>query len=197
MSKFTPILKRVFLMLVFFASVQISGQNTGYFAFIPDAAGNIDREGFNIGYHAIYSQWDLNGDGVISENEFYTVLFKRLDSNKNGSLSLKEWTPGEKYLFGIFLKTERERRNKRAKVKTGAEITGFEFFDSNKDKKITPGEFDAGIKVTGYFQSYDTNKNGRINREELNNGVFRNMDLDGNGIIEKHEFETVNKLYID
>lgn len=177
------------------------GQNTGYYAFLPNVAGDIDRDGFDIGYHAVYTQWDLNGDGSISESEFYTVIFQRLDSNRNGSLTLNEWAPGQQYLFGKFIKSNKRARDSSDipsnKISQSLEDSGFESFDSNKDKKITPGEFDKGIRNTGFFRSYDSNQNGSLDREELNKGVYKNMDLDGNGLIDRKEFDTVSKLFID
>ena len=189
----------VFLITLFTGSYAVS-QNTMYYAFIPNGAGDIDRDGFDIGYHSIYSEWDLNGDGDISEIEFYTVMFQRLDSDKNGSLSLKEW--GENYLYGQFLvnsnndgyHSERTVRANGNSENLG--ISGFDSFDTNNDMKITPGEFDAGMRNTNLFPSFDNDQSGKLNRKELNKAVYESMDLDGNGIIDRYEFEAVSKLFI-
>ncbi len=196
-------LRSIFFLMAFFASVNLVGQNTIYYAFIPNAAGDIDKDGFDIGYHSIFSQWDLNGDGDISDNEFYTVIFKRLDSNKNGDLSAKEWQSGQKYLFGqsFVINNESGKQERSGSLDTvnpgSGENLEFKSFDLNNDNKITPGEFDSGLRNTDFFKSYDSNENGRLDRSELNKGVYQSMDLDGDGIIDKMEFQKVSKFYIN
>lgn len=200
MKAITYTLKILVFLTALFAASHSFGQNTMYYAFIPNGAGNIDQDGFDIGYHSIYSEWDLNGDGDISETEFYTVMFQRLDTNKNGSLSSKEWAYGQKYIFGQFLdgrNSSREQDSRLANNKVETRNSGFNGWDTNKDKKITPGEFDSGMRKTNLFRSYDSNKSGKLNRKELNTGVYNSMDLDGNGIIEKNEFAIVGNLFIN
>lgn len=177
MKVISHISKIVVLFLAIFSASNAVGQNTLYYAFIPNEAGDIDRDGFDIGYHSIYSEWDLNSDNKVSESEFYTVMFHRLDSNKDGSLSSKEWDLGQNYIF--------------------SQVSGFTQLDTNKDKMIKRGEFDSGIKFTGLFRSYDSDQNGYLNRKELNAGVYNSMDLDGSGIIQKNEFTTVRNLFIN
>lgn len=203
MIKVTLTLKLVVLFIAFLTGSHVVGQDLKYYAFIPNDTGDIDRDGFDIGYHSVFSQWDLNGDGDISENEFNTLIFQRLDSNHNGSLSSKEWEQGKKYLFGQFINqsignNEVESTESNHFGNGGSNGKSyFEVFDTNNDNNINSGEFDAGLRNTRLFQSFDSNQNGRLDRKELNKGVYKYMDLNRNGIIEKKEFAEVRHLFID
>lgn len=198
MYKFTCVFRNIILSLALFAGSQSIGQNINYYAFIPDKAGDIDREGFDIGYYAIYSQWDLNDDGEISEPEFYKVVFKRLDTNNDNYLSQNEWRLCEKYLFTSGGDNEKKESNniiqkKKQKVKN----LKFQNLDADNDKKLGLNEVEAGLREIEYFQTFDSNDNNTLNRNELNSQVYEYMDLDNNGIIEKREFERIQSLYID
>ncbi len=178
MNTITSAPKLPLLLILLFACLGATGQNTGYFAFIPNSAGEIDKDGFQIGYHAIYSQWDLNQDGDITESEFYEVVFQRLDVNGDNHLSQSEWAKGEKYLF------------------SNSDLS-FKNLDTDKDKNLSFEEFEYGVSKDEFFSRFDSNQNGKLNRKELNDRVYKDMDLNNNGRIEKREFEAVNSLYIN
>ena len=166
--------------MIIFSISPVIGQNTGYFSFIPNMEGDIDKDGFDIGYHSVFSQWDLNGDGNITDTEFYQVIFQRLDTNGDQSLSKEEFAPAQKYLLDPYLNGQT-----------------FKNFDSNGDNKLSVLEFESALNISGLFNRHDTNRDGKLTRKELYAMVYRSMDLDGNGVIDKREFALVRDLYID
>lgn len=165
---------------IFLAGSNAYAQNTGYYSFIPNETGDIDKDGFDIGYHIIFSQWDLNSDEIISEEEFYQIIFRRLDKNGDQNLSSGEFAPGLKYLF------DQNSNNK-----------GLNNFDSNSDDSLSLREFKSALKSTLYFNRHDTNRDGSLTRKELHALVYRSMDLDNNGVIDKKEFEQCWEIYIN
>lgn len=198
MYSITFAFKYIVLFMAIFASSLAAGQNINYYAFLPNIAGEIDPDGFQIGYHSIYTQWDLDGDGEISEAEFYKVIFQRLDNNEDNYLSKSEWARGEKYLFKPTV--EDKSRNgdmKNSTTRQNFKNLSIKDLDSDKDRKLSMGEVDTGMRQNHFFQSFDSNQNGKLNRKELNNHLYKLMDLNNNGVIEKKEFETTQSLYID
>jgi len=181
MKTFVCTIKYWICLLIISYAPHAIGQNTAYFSFIPNEAGDLDKAGFDIGYHSVFSQWDLNGDKHITEAEFYKVIFKRLDINRDKSLTIEELSTGQSLW-------------RDPNLNSGT----LEGFNSKKENnKLTASQFTLALKETGLFKNYDTNSDGKLTQKELNAMVYRLMDLDGNGFIEKTEFDNVRKIYID
>ncbi|CAN5175317.1 hypothetical protein BH23BAC2_BH23BAC2_01950 [soil metagenome] len=168
--------------LLIICSAPVFSQNTGFYSFLPNSDGVIDRKGFDIGYAMIYSQWDLNSNGEITETEFLETIFNRLDQNQDGTLAANEWAVAQKYLFeGLVTSGKNEFKN----------------FDSNGDKNMSKEEFMKGVKAMGLFGYFDINGDGKLSLREICYRVFNQMDLDNNGTIDQKEFSKVNKLFIN
>ena len=170
------VIRYMIFFTIFLAGSNAYAQNTGYYSFIPNETGDIDKDGFDIGYHIIFSQWDLNSDEIISEEEFYQIIFRRLDKNGDQNLSSGEFAPGLKYLF-------EQNSNKK--------------LSNNSIKSLSFPEFESALKRTNYFNNHDTNRDGSLTRKELHAFVFLAMDLDKNGVIDKKEFDRVREIYIN
>lgn len=180
MKTITHILKNMVFVLIIFSFSPGMGQNTGYYSFLPNLAGDIDKDGFDIGYHSVFNQWDNNGDGNIADTEFYQIIFQRLDTNGDQTLSEEEFAPAQKYLLDPYSNGQTFRN-----------------YDSNGDNKLSPSEFELALNISGLFNRHDTNRDGMLTRFELHAMVYRLMDLDGNGVVDKREFDRVRDLYID
>ena len=170
------VFKYIIFFAIFFVEANSYSQNTGYYSFIPNETGDIDKDGFDIGYHIIFSQWDLNADEIISEEEFYQIIFRRLDKNSDQNLSIREFVPGLKHLFGP---------------------NAYKEVSNNSIRSLSFPEFESALKRTNYFNNHDTNRDGSLTRKELHALVFLAMDLDNNGVIDKKEFDQVREIYID
>lgn len=94
---------------------------------------------------------------------------KKIDTNKDGKVSLDEAVNGAK-----------ERFAKKDQDKNGAltanEIQGrgqrrFEMADANKDGRVTLAELETQVRA--WFQKHDTNKDGVLTRDEFGRGKHR------------------------
>lgn len=166
--------------MIIFSASHATAQNTVYYEFLPNAAGEIDKDGFDIGYHAVFSQWDGNGDQNVSEEELFKVLFSRLDKDTNNYLTAEEWKVAQKYFLNI----------------TSFSLE-FKKLDLDGDANLTVSEFDSAMKNSGLFSYHDTNRDGLLTRKELNAMIYRLMDLDKSGFIDQKEFGLLRVLFID
>ena len=121
-----------------------------------EVAQNIDAE---------FKVYDANGDGKIGKTEIDAAFskhttaaeaqlkkrqqddFNKLDTDKNGQLSLAEFQAAV-----------------TIKPKAGAADQRLQQFDANKDGAITAAEFRA--PVLARFDRIDTNKDGKISEAE-------------------------------
>lgn len=111
MRRFTSAVFLLPAMVLLFAGCATLGATTD-----GDDEAEVTRTDRRI---ADYSQWDQNGDGVLSESEFRTLMsddqtFQRYDQDSSGDLSRAE--------FASFY---------------------FDLFDEDSDGEIDPGEWAA------------------------------------------------------
>lgn len=73
----------------------------------------------------------------------------------------------------------------------------FNLWDRNDDGQISEAEWESGLKAnyedyaytSGEFEEWNLNGDNFITKEELANGLFSIYDTDGDGEIERAEFE--------
>lgn len=151
-----------------------------YEDFDTNMDGTVDRDEFNQTYTDSYSQWDQNQDGQLDDREFYETNFNRMDADRDGTLSNNEWNDGYDDIYGEYLRT-----------------SDYEQFDENDDGMVSSEEFYTGMSESDFYTSYDTNMNGRVDQDELNQGVFDNWDEDRDGTIDRNEYDAYSSYYID
>ncbi len=132
--------------------------------------------------YRLFSHLDINGDGVISENEdvaLGSIRFLAMDADNNGHITLKEASSLNRGLAS----RHREFRGKRKGYSQAMEGTkhffkeglkarlkerGKEHFkeaDRDKDGKITKKEFDDTRKRR--FNTMDTSADNRVSLDEF------------------------------
>jgi Ca2+-binding EF-hand superfamily protein len=123
-------------------------------------------------------RYDKNKDGVLNKDELPPGLarnFDRYDRNSDGKLDLKE--------IGQMLEAAQRAFAATPAVDEAAverRVTQIlERMDTNKDGKISKDE--ARGPIAENFERIDTNKDGYIDKDELRRMVTRNMAMAGGG----------------
>lgn len=170
-----------------------------------------------------FAELDKNKDGKISRDEFPSQfpaqMFDRLDTNHDGFIDETEWNAmrarfgggggggprtGESLLKLLDANGDgKVSRDEFAKI-----LTLFDVLDKDHNGDLSPDELNGffravnesqtqatgGVEVNNLFEKYDKNKDGKITAEELGNErIFKSLDLNKDGVIDRAEAETALK----
>ena len=170
-----------------------------------------------------FAELDKNKDGKISRDEFPSQfpaqMFDRLDTNHDGFIDETEWNAmrarfgggggggprtGESLLKLLDANGDgKVSRDEFAKI-----LTLFDVLDKDHNGDLSPDELNGffravnesqtqatgGVEVNNLFEKYDKNKDGKITAEEIGNErIFKSLDLNKDGVIDRAEAETALK----
>lgn len=65
----------------------------------------------------------------------------------------------------------------------------YDDWDQDQDEVINDEEFYEGITATGYHANWDLNSDDNVSDEEVLRGFYRIWDSDGDGVIDKAEWQ--------
>ena len=174
---------------------------TGLVSILPLAAAAQDQNATETDSPFI-QQFDQNGDGIVSEDEFpgNVEQFERMDSNADGHLDATE-TPTKSF-HGI----------PRAKdMLTGVDADGdgqisasefpgpsehFDNMDKDGDGYLSAEELKSGRPGPSHrgsrFESDDVDQDGKVSVDEFSGPAeyFETLDINGDGYITKEENES-------
>ncbi|MEB3236735.1 MAG: hypothetical protein VKO64_03810 [Candidatus Sericytochromatia bacterium] len=160
-----------------------------------------------LGGAASFEKRDINRDGVLTGTE--KLGLDKFDGNKDGKITKEEFLEGNKAELSSILGRIRERQNPQFSARdinadgilSGTETKGIEHYDSDKDGKISKGEFAQGRKADAAaardkaleveFAVRDINEDGVLSGNEIRTDRTNNelkYDTDKNGEISKSEF---------
>ena len=151
--------------------------------------------------------YDSNNDNRVARGEWTgdARLFTRLDGNRDGFLTIQEYTQGAGYnldaLGGPAFRFSNLDRNSDGWVTRNEWQMGntdFDRLDLNRDNRISRFEFehDTGSyqdnrSSLDQFESYDRNRDGWITRPEsrMTNAQFDRLDTNNDNRINRSEFD--------
>jgi Ca2+-binding EF-hand superfamily protein len=159
--------------------------------------------------------YDMNGDNRVARGEWPGDgrLFNRLDTNRDGYLTVQEYTSGGGFsadaqggpAFGFrSLDTNGDGWITRNEWRMGN--ADFNRLDINRDNRITRFEFEhdtGSYNDTQYaaaqFNAFDANRDGWITRSEsrMTNAEFNRIDANNDNRISRFEFENAGYVDVD
>ena len=147
---------------------------------------------------ASFTSLDHNRDNRLSVNEWHFDLetFRRVDSNRNDSISLQEFLgEGVDDLRGDdFDDIDNNNNGRIERTEWYGGLTEFRRLDRNNDGILSRYEVvgsTAGLSTYNEFQNLDFNRDGRLARNEWHwsNASFNTRDANRDGILTAQEFE--------
>jgi hypothetical protein len=145
-----------------------------------------------------FNNLDHNRDGRLAINEWHYDMetFRRVDTNRNSSLSRAEFL-GNNQDDGRDINFDDLDANNNGRVERAEwyySTAAFTTLDRNRDGALSRFEVVGGQTATGdtynQFQSLDYNRNGSLARNEWHWSAasFAQRDLDRNGLLSPTEF---------
>lgn len=151
-----------------------------------------------------FSDWDENGDGLITRSEFvdrftanyvddwnvvddehlddedfYRTTYGIWDEDDDELLSEQEWMFGYDYYYGDYI------------------LDDYVGIDADGDGFIEYTEYYDALSGTDYYSEWDVDEDMYLNEYELARMVFNNWDYDDSNFIEKDEYEEFDTFYLD
>lgn len=168
MKKFTIMQTKIFLNALIlligasiFAQVSKNWEDT-------NGDGFYDIDEFSTIYSKGYNDLDVDGDGMINDQEFYDNNYNKLDVNRDSRLTNEEWTAGKGDYDGFINDDD---------------------YSQNPPQYVSKSEFINRFKNTDYYSSYDTNKDGFIDSEEMIQTSFKRLDRNHDGKLDAEELK--------
>jgi Ca2+-binding EF-hand superfamily protein len=156
-----------------------------------------------------FRAYDTDNDNRVGRSEWTgdARVFTRLDTTRDGYLSMDEYTQGGGFTLdaqgGSSSRFSNIDRNNDAWVtrnEWNMDSTSFDRLDVNRDNRLSRSEFENDTAVyndDGYaaaqFNTFDANRDGWLTRPEsrMASGEFDRFDTNRDNRISRFEFETV------
>lgn len=139
---------------------------------------NIERNEFDQRFGQNYDRWDTNKDENIDQREFFEYTFMSLDRDRDRNLTQEEWEVGYDSMFGDFLGNRDYSR-----------------YDWDNNQKISQAEFDESLRNSYYYSDLDTNRDRKVDRNELNEQSYNRMDKNNDQKVDRSEYDAFDSFY--
>lgn len=133
------------------------------------------------GESQFYAEWDVDGDGTLTEDELNEGVFNTYDTNQDGVLDNDE--------YEAFVSARGEDGT-----------IDFQEWDADQDKEMDASEFNSLIKKNRVSSEREneeelpagdrvTDDNRILGESEINEGLFRSWDANADGFISREEYD--------
>ena len=168
-----------------------------------------------------YADYDVNADGVLTEDEVNAGLYMRYDANADGIIDQTEYDTNPGLFGGAFADYDLDASGdlSQDEYRTAYADSGVfdsldadgsgdlsqEEYDANRDLLgvgAVPGAAvtdatmtDAAMTDTNTFGNYDADADGLLTRDEYNNALYTRYDTNADGVIDQAEYDTDPSLF--
>ena len=168
-----------------------------------------------------YADYDVNADGVLTEDEVNAGLYTRYDANADGIIDQTEYDAYPGLFGGAFADYDLDASGdlSQDEYRTAYADSGvFDSLDADASGDISQEEYDANRDLLGVgavpgaavtdatmtdaamtdtnaFGNYDADADGLLTRDEYNNALYTRYDTNADGVIDQAEYDTDPGLF--
>ncbi len=160
---------------------QNNNQITKFSEWDMDEDDKIERYEFVSTFTQEYAdEWGITEEVVdLDEEAFYTTTYAIADTDDDETISEDEWDFAYRYYFGDYL------------------MDDYAMYDTDGDSQFEYVEYYDALYDSDYFDTWDVDRDGKLDKHELAYAIFDNWDLNDNGVLDKSEFNSFSTFYLD
>lgn len=117
-----------------------------------------------------YDDWNTTDDEYLDDEDFYTRVYSLWDADEDALLTEEEWTAGYELHYKDYTDDD------------------FIAIDTDGDGYIDYNEFFEVMGDTDYYISWDVDADAYLNQWELARFVFNNWDTNNSNFIDPEEY---------
>ena len=151
-------------------------QDDGFAQFDTDRDDRWNENEFSESYQAEFSGYDTDTAGSFNQEQFSAATFRSVDRDRNNSISRQEWDEGYNNSFGDHVNQD-----------------DFDRFDTDQSGDLSDAEWNEGFRESNWFGTYDQDQNQTVSRQEWNRANFSRWDRNGDGYLDRQEFDAYNR----
>ncbi len=135
-------------------------------------------------FHEMYTQnfyndWDKDNNGIVNKEDFLSKIYVVWDIDNDNLISDTEWHEGFENNYADFVDIE------------------YFAIDTDGDGMLNFKEYIAYVEDMPIFETWDMNKDEKLNEFELSRMIFNLWDIDDSNFISVGEYQAYNNYYMN